>query len=214
MARIRRMASDPAQFRFIVVMRDPLMRAFSEWNMFATKYHWDRDSNFSTAMARKVWRLYKCDPDLFRNTARLLRLSTPALGRYIRRCFGGGRAMEYLATSLYAVCIEHALRLFSRKQFLFLRFEDLKRMQPAAVIRIIARFTGLSAEAALTDATALKKCTARRKKPHRSNSVLRNEAEQLATVTAPLERIFDPYNHMLSKIVHPALRWSMSSHVK
>ena len=32
---------------------------------------------------------------------------------------------RYLATSLYAVCVEHAFRLFRPEQFLFLRYEDM-----------------------------------------------------------------------------------------
>jgi len=210
MQRIRRATSDPARYRFVVVMRDPVMRSFSEWNMFALKYKWEREGNFSVAMARKAEQLRQCDPQLFRAPQRLRALSTKALGKYIRRCFGGGKAMQYLATSLYGVCIEHALRLFGREQFLFLRYEDLKRMQPAAVIRLIARFTGLSADAALSNEAALKQCTAWRKKPRRSNA----PAEQLAAAAPPLQRIFDPYNHMLTETIHQSFRWTVTDHIK
>jgi len=32
---IKRVAANPADLRFVVLMRDPIMRAFSEWAMFA-----------------------------------------------------------------------------------------------------------------------------------------------------------------------------------
>ena len=51
---------------------------------------------------------------------------------------------RYLTTSLYAVCVEHAFRLFRPEQFLFLRYEDLMRMEAPSLLRLLARFTGLS----------------------------------------------------------------------
>ena len=35
-------ARDPNELRFIVLMRDPIMRAFSEWSMFTT-WGWDKE---------------------------------------------------------------------------------------------------------------------------------------------------------------------------
>ena len=185
------------------------MRAFSEWNMFALKYKWERDTNFSSAMARKAAGLRRCDPALFGNTSAVRALSTAALARYLRRCFGGGRAMQYLTTSLYAVCIEYGLRLFEREQFLFLRYEDLKRMQPRAIMRLVARFTGLPAEApSLEDAATLEKCTPWKSRPKRSKA----PARQLAAAAAPLQRIFAPYSRMLTELVHPTFGWSSKDH--
>ena len=43
MGRIRRSASTPSAYRFVVVMREPVARAFSEWRMFALKYRWERE---------------------------------------------------------------------------------------------------------------------------------------------------------------------------
>ena len=42
--------------------------------MFALKYKWERDSNFSSAMARAAARLRKCDPKLT-STRRTLTLT-------------------------------------------------------------------------------------------------------------------------------------------
>eukprot|EP00962_Isochrysis_galbana_P045926 scaffold18270_cov79-Isochrysis_galbana.AAC.1 len=63
MRRIHSSALDPQRLRFIVVMRDPVMRAFSEWSMFALGWYWDPVGNFTQAMqvrearprARALW---------------------------------------------------------------------------------------------------------------------------------------------------------------
>ena len=72
------------------------------------------------------------------------KLPTAELAAYIHKCFGGGKAMAYVTTSLYSVCLLHALRYFGREQFLILRYEDLMRMEAASVLGLLARFTGLS----------------------------------------------------------------------
>jgi hypothetical protein len=36
-------ARDPKELRFIVLMRDPIMRAFSEWTMFVLGWGWDHE---------------------------------------------------------------------------------------------------------------------------------------------------------------------------
>lgn len=38
--RIYRAVPDPSLLRFVVVMRDPIMRAFSEWSMFSLGWNW------------------------------------------------------------------------------------------------------------------------------------------------------------------------------
>ena len=189
-------------------MREPAARAFSEWRMFALKYKWDRDGNFSSAMARAAARLRDCDPSLYGAPQRLRALRTKPLARYLRKCFGGGRAMQYLATSLYAVCIEHALRLFRREQFLFLRYEDVRRMKPGALIALFSRFTGLSAPVhgggAPLDDEATRSCTPSHRAPTRQAAA----PEQLVAAAAPLRRLFESYNLLLAEQVHPAFGWS------
>eukprot|EP00965_Chrysotila_dentata_P164424 5429091-Pleurochrysis_carterae.AAC.1 len=55
MARIAATSPAPERLRFIVVMRDPIMRAFSEWSMFALGWNWDGQKNFTISMEHKVW---------------------------------------------------------------------------------------------------------------------------------------------------------------
>ena len=98
-----------------------------------------------------------------------------------------------------------ALRLFRREQFLFLRYEDVLRLEPAALLRLLARFTGLSADAALQDPHTLERCSAARKLPRKGSAPVE---QQFTPAAAPLQRIFAPFNELLAEIVHPALRWS------
>ena len=48
MRRIRTSSKSPDDLRFIVLARDPVMRAFSEFAMFAYGYFWETASNFSS----------------------------------------------------------------------------------------------------------------------------------------------------------------------
>ena len=78
------------QLRFIVVMRDPVYRAFSEWSMFSLGWNWDPIKNFSASIAAQVAKLQRCNESLFMRPRLLRSLPTAELGAYIDRCFGGG----------------------------------------------------------------------------------------------------------------------------
>ena len=217
--RIFATATDPAALRFIVVMRDPVMRAFSEWSMF-TKWGWDPTQTFTSSLLIELRRLRKCNTTLYQNAHLLRALPTPELAAYLRKCFRSGQAMMYVETSMYAVCVEHALRHFRREQFLFLRYEDLMRMDRTSVVALVARFAGLDADVQLLrNASAHGKCsfgadagTGRKRESYSSSSI--DSAEQLAAAAPHLERLFDPYNTLLAELVHPAFRWRASDHTK
>ena len=219
LSRILATAKDPASLRFVVVMRDPVMRAFSEWSMF-TKWGWDPTKTFTSSLLIELRRLRKCNTTLYQNAQLLRSLPTPELATYLRKCFRNGQAMMYVETSMYAVCVEHALRHFRREQFLFLRYEDLMRMDRTSVVALVARFAGLDDNVQLLrNASAHGKCsfgadagTGRKPLSFSSSSV--DSAEQLAAAAPHLERLFDPYNTLLAELVHPAFRWHTSEHTK
>ena len=76
-ARLKRTAGKQAdQLRFIVVMRDPIYRAFSEWSMFSLGWNWDPIKNFSGSIATQVQKLRKCDSELFMQPRKLRALPT------------------------------------------------------------------------------------------------------------------------------------------
>lgn len=220
--RIHSTAEDPSLFRFIVMVRDPVMRAFSEWSMFTT-WGWDPTKTFAAALDIKLRRLRKCNHTLYQNVPLLRTLPTAELAGYLRQCFGRGQAMSYVETSTYGVCLLHALRYFRREQFLFLRFEDVIRMRIDALLALVARFVGLDApDAALLRAVVSRgECrlgsggggsgrSVRKAMSFSSSSV--NAAELLAAGAPRLERFLAPYDALLAELAHPALRWEASDH--
>ena len=229
--RIHATAEDPLLFRFIVMVRDPVMRAFSEWSMF-TAWGWDPTKTFVAALDIKLRRLRNCNRTLYQNVPLLRALPTAELAGYMRQCFGRGQAMSYVETSSYGVCLLHALRYFRRQQFLFLRFEDVLRMRNAELLALVARFVGLDApDATLLRAVAVHgQCqlgtevgvggsgsgggsgggSGRKAMSFSSSSA--NAAELLAAGAPRLERFLAPYDALLADLAHPALRWEASDH--
>jgi len=215
MARIHDSAAErPEAVKFIVVVRDPVARAFSEWSMFALGWNWDPVKNFSAAMAYKLQALQRCNRSLYLNVSRLRQLPTTELAAYLRKCFDYGRATMYATSSMYSACLLHALRYFKREQFLVLRYEDLMAMDAAATLRLLSRFTGLH----LDDSTAAKargKCQPARLRagkqgkadapPNAYSSSSPHAAEMLAEAAPQLEAVFAPYNALLSRAAAPAL---------
>lgn len=214
--RIYQSAVDPAKLRFIVVMRDPVMRAFSEWSMFALGWGWDGTKNFTESITKKVRKLSTCNESLWQNVSLLRDLPTAELRQYLKGCFERGKAMMYVATSMYAVCLLHALRYFKREQFLFLRYEDLMQMDSDSVVKLLARFTGLHVDAeTLGAARQSGKCQATNaRKPMSFSSSSAYASEMLSEASPHLERLFDPYNHLLAEIVHPSFVWHTKDHYK
>eukprot|EP00966_Prymnesium_polylepis_P296309 6845150-Prymnesium_polylepis.1 len=152
MTRIRTQAADPSALRFVVLVRDPLRRAFSEWAMFRQWRGWET-GGFNATLAKQVAELRACNETLADRVGSLPSLSVSELSRYLRRCFGTGEARRYASNSLSAVCILHALRLFDRRQFLFLRQEELNSTAAVALlIGRIARFVGLYTDEGVTAA--------------------------------------------------------------
>ena len=98
-------AGHPERLRFILVMRDPIMRAYSEWSMFSLGWNWDAVKNFSASMAYKLKSLQDCNRTLYMRPQLLKRLPTAELAKYVRKCFAYGRATMYPTTSMYGVCM-------------------------------------------------------------------------------------------------------------
>ncbi|KAL1505031.1 hypothetical protein AB1Y20_008792 [Prymnesium parvum] len=215
MARIHASAAGaPEKMRFILVMRDPIMRAFSEWAMFSLGWNWDPVRNFSASMAYKLSELRSCNASLYMRPDRLLRLPTEELARYVRKCFAYGRATMYATTSMYSVCLLHALRYFKREQFLLLKYEDVMRMESEAVLRLLSRFTGLHLDDGNLRSSAEKCRPSKKNKPNSYSSNSPYAAEMLAEASPHLERFFLPYNQLLQRLVDPSFSWTPKDHQK
>ena len=204
------------QLRFIVLMRDPIMRAFSEHSMF-TAWGWDKEKSFVKRTTEQMNRFRNCNATLFQRTDLLQSLPDVELFTYMSKCFKG-MAMEYVTNSLYPVCIAGALRIFKREQFLFMRFEDLMRMKAPAVLTLLTNFTGLYSDERIIDAVR-DKCEAgrARKVPlsftQKGNSTSARSARAgLVEAIPQLEQFYAPYNAMLQQLVHPAFQWGPQTH--
>lgn len=216
--RLHRMSSRPEALRFLVLMREPTTRAFSEWSMFAMQWGWDGIGQFGPSFAMRVKQLHDCNATLFRNISLLRALPTTELADYLRQCWNYGGSMMYATNSLYAVCVLHALRLFPREQFLFLRYEDLMVMDVASLLKLIGRFSGLYAGDDLVAASrADGHCNPRGKKRAKSTyatlspseKVLYNRSKaHLATERRTYRDFFAPYNELLAELVGDTFRWA------
>lgn len=84
-------AVDPAALRFVLLMRDPLERSYSNWLMFR-QWNWEDEANFTRAAEVELDNLRECDPATFADpTARLPAMSQAELDAYHARCTLGGR---------------------------------------------------------------------------------------------------------------------------
>ena len=96
-------ARDPSELRFVVLMRDPIMRLFSEWSMFRLGWGWDHEPSFSKKVHDQMHRFRQCNATLFEKPERLLSLPDEEIFTYMKKCFRG-MAMEYVTNSLYPIC--------------------------------------------------------------------------------------------------------------
>ncbi len=85
-------ARDPSELRFIVLMRDPIMRAFSEFSMF-TAWGWDKAKSFVTRTKEQMAKFQQCNATLFHRPDLLRSLPDAELFAYMTKCFKG-MAME------------------------------------------------------------------------------------------------------------------------
>lgn len=212
-------ARDPSELRFVVLMRDPIMRAFSEWSMFALGWYWDHEPSFYTKVTKQMDTFRKCSGTLFGKPELLEHLPNEELFAYMKKCFKG-MAMEYITNSLYPICIAGALRIFKREQFLFLRFEDLMRMKAPAILQLISNFTGLyTDDSIISKVRAARECEAgRARKVPLSFTAVKNGTKEnnarsdLQRAMPAMEAFFKPYDGMLRSIIGPAFGWSAATH--
>lgn len=212
--RIYKSASAPERIRFVVVVRDPIMRTFSEYAMFRYGYFWETRGNFTALIHPMIDALRRCNASLFRNASALRQLPTAELGAYLAKCFGHGHAMQYVASSAYGACFEHALRWFDRRQFLVLRYEDMIRSSARELVSTLASFVGLDVDERLLRIAAQRGCEPSTPRGHAQSFMARAPAAdvELAAMAPALEWLFEPYNALLREQLGERLRWAGNSH--
>ena len=102
----------------------------------ALKWTWDPITDFGASFAARLQQLRDCNRTLFGNVAALRALPTSELST-CRRCWGHGGAMMYAPTSLYSVCVLHALR-FVRTSSSSSSGTRTSAPRAAALLRVIA----------------------------------------------------------------------------
>jgi hypothetical protein len=112
--------------------------------MFALNWNWDKSNlTFAQSLNAQIELLRQCNETLFERPDRLRTLPQDELLAYLSKCFPS-KAMEYVGNSLYAPCLLAMSRMLPRSQRLYLRYEDLVRMQPRTILSTLSNFTGLT----------------------------------------------------------------------
>jgi hypothetical protein len=130
---------DPA-LKLIVLLREPVGRAFSAWNMFRTLRYEHPDS------LRAI--LPECDPVLRESISQMLSGDFPEFNQAvldeIDGTLSGSAALEpsFVRRGLYHEQLLRYLKCFSREQILVLDSARLKR-ELGTVLPEVARFLGL-----------------------------------------------------------------------
>ena len=123
-------AYNPAM-KLIVLLRDPVARAWSHWRM---EYARGAETHpFAWCIRQGRQRLFEAEP--------------PGTTPWGAAPWGFHREFSYVERGFYGGQVEHALSHFPREQLLVLRSEDL-RADPAATLASVRRFLGLKAGAA------------------------------------------------------------------
>lgn len=195
MERLAGLPSAP-HLRFIVVMREPIARAFSEWTMFTLTWDWEKITHFHSSLTVRVKQFRDCNQTLFANPRLLKDLPTAELATYLKRCWVSGATMMYPQGSMYSVCLLHALRLFPREQFLFLRYEDANRMPRPKLLELLGSFSGLSVGPSVLERST--KCSPSSKR-RSTYSKLSEREKALYNLSLPLARDNSP----LPPVIYP-----------
>jgi hypothetical protein len=130
--------------RFVVMLRDPVARAFSEFSMFRT-WGWEKVADFGQLVEREVLELRRClrNDTLLTRPVALAHMRPAEVVQHVMKC-GSGEARQYVRNSMYETCIAGAYAHFERSQFMFLFAEDLRDMSGGALLEALAAFTGLT----------------------------------------------------------------------
>ena len=114
---LERISAYNPRMKLILLLRDPVARAWSHWRMETARSVETRP--FAWCIREGRQRLFDADP------------------------WGHHRAFSYVERGFYAEQLERAFGLFARDQLLVLKAEDL-RAEPAPVLAAVRAFLGLA----------------------------------------------------------------------
>jgi hypothetical protein len=123
----------PERLRFVVSLRNPLKRAYSEWSMFI-KWNWERVTNFGEKLRMELDALRKCNSSVYDEPSLILTLPHTDFSEYHAKCITGS-AMEYVRNSMYVVGFRNWMRVFKAEQILVIYSEVRPSAAAAAAPR-------------------------------------------------------------------------------
>lgn len=145
-------AAVAAAMRFIVLVRDPVDRAYSEWamtNRWGDKMH--VGGTFGAHAREQVRLLEACVGGRMRALVRG-EMGDAEFSRVYERCIDADY-YAYVKNSLYGLHLRNWLRYFRAEAFLLLETERMAHTPPAELLRRIASFVGLHFDEAAALAT-------------------------------------------------------------
>lgn len=109
---------DPTRLKFVVTLRNPVKRAYSEWSMFV-KWNWERTRDFGKRIQMEIAQLRRCNATIFDKPSLVFTLPHDQFSAYHKKCFTG-QAMEYVRNGMYINGFRNFMRLFDASQFLII----------------------------------------------------------------------------------------------
>ena len=132
-------AGRESNLRFIVLLRDPVDRAYSEYSMFRT-WGWEKEPNVTAALLRRRDALATCTGGLvFGNRQSAFDdISIEELRSIHERCFDG-KATRYFENGLYYIGLKVWMSYFDPSQFLVMTFDEVTNAEPEVCLLKRAR---------------------------------------------------------------------------
>lgn len=130
--------------RFIVLVRNPVKRSYSEWSMaqsWSGPYH--RSHSFERAVSQQLGQLRSCLGKVRIRDFVAGIVSDAVFAAAYPKCIRA-TYYHYVSNSLYGIHMRNWLRVFSPGQFLVVETELMKRLTARALLPAIAEHAGLT----------------------------------------------------------------------
>mmetsp|Transcript_25036 Transcript_25036/g.78014 ORF Transcript_25036/g.78014 Transcript_25036/m.78014 type:complete len:708 (-) Transcript_25036:43-2166(-) len=203
------MAPRPELIRLVVLVRNPVLRAYSEWGMAQSwKGIFHRSHSFERAVAEQVQAVQRCMGSIGLEGFVDGSSSHGDFFSSHKRCVRNDY-YHYVTNSLYGVHLRNWLAWFSPKQFLVLETEAMKAMPALDLVRLVGSHAGVAVDAALVTDEVRARCEARSVKANRGSLPgHKTKDEPLDPLVAKrLERFFfHGHAPVLNMVLPPQLR--------
>ena len=180
--------------RLIAVLRDPVDRAYSAWNMYRQML-----TDEAEGLARKAARDYDSPFGQWIETTRSADGSFPSFNDLVEdelhgiQCGSNTSGPALVRRGLYAEQLERYLEFFERDQILVLEYTTMTA-NPGATLELVTGFLGMPSFApGSIDATPI--------------NARRYDQQDVATTKDRLREFFQPHNARLNELLDTDLPW-------